>query len=155
MDLDNLDAALQDFDRSVALDPTLAHPVYNRGFLHHRAGRVTDALRDYDTAIKLAPSFSAAYSYDRGSLREATQDHEGAMQDANEAIRINANAPDGFRLRSKIHESLGDLAAAIRDSDEVIRLSPDERAAMDRREFLLKESGTVDRQVETSGENPA
>ncbi len=45
-------------------------------------------MADYDMAIKLNPSYAAAY-YNRGNLRLDSGDKEGAIADYQQAVKLN------------------------------------------------------------------
>src|SRR5262245_66657828 len=47
------DLAMADFDKAIALDPTLAVAYSNRGMVHYDEGDHDRAVADYDTAIEL------------------------------------------------------------------------------------------------------
>jgi lipoprotein NlpI len=60
-------------------------------------------------------------------------DFDHAIQDTDQAIRLNANEPSFYYTRGLAHKKKGDFDRAIRDFNEAIRLNPNfERAYYDR-----------------------
>ncbi|HSC90008.1 MAG TPA: tetratricopeptide repeat protein [Polyangiaceae bacterium] len=55
----NAEAALRDFDASIALYQDYAGPFHMRGRLHLQAGRYGEAIRDFDRVLELQPSQEA------------------------------------------------------------------------------------------------
>ena len=53
-------------------------------------GKFASAIKDYDTAIRLAPDFADAY-INRANAREELGDLEGAIKDYSTAIRLGAD----------------------------------------------------------------
>ncbi len=52
--------AREDFERTVALQPTAHEGYYGRGLVHHMAGQYAQARKDYEKALELQPGFSIA-----------------------------------------------------------------------------------------------
>ncbi|MGE0433147.1 MAG: tetratricopeptide repeat protein [Planctomycetota bacterium] len=50
--LGNIDGAMADFSKAIEADPSRSEPYRNRGRLHGKAGRVSEALRDYTAAVE-------------------------------------------------------------------------------------------------------
>ena len=76
-------------------------------------GRFAEALGLWDGVIELAPADSAAWS-NRGNVRLALGDPEGAIADQTEAIRLEPEAIDPHLNRGTAEEALAqwDQAAA-------------------------------------------
>ena len=70
----------------IALTPDRAAPHTNLGILLRRAGRVDDAVREYETAIRLDPADAAAYHNlglvhrSRGAFTEAERAYARALE---------------------------------------------------------------------------
>jgi hypothetical protein len=108
-----LAAAIEQYDRALALGVPLAAEAHNnRSVAHQARGELALALADMDEAIRLAPS-ARAYT-NRGLLRVA-DDLPGAIADFGEAIRLDPDAPEAYRLRAIARERAGDTAGALAD----------------------------------------
>jgi tetratricopeptide (TPR) repeat protein len=58
----------------------------------------------------------------RGYTRLNLQDYQGAIADANQAVRLAPNNALGYILRAEIRRFLGDFQAAIVDANQALRL---------------------------------
>ncbi len=120
----DLALAIEEYDRALALGVPLAASAYNnRSIAHQARGELDLALADMDAAIELAPS-ARAFS-NRGLLRLA-RDRSGAIADFSEAIGLEPDAPDAYRLRGIARDLAGDAAGARLDLRAAL-----ERAAAD------------------------
>ena len=70
-------------------------------------------------------ALTAEQSLERGINAQCEGDLEGALQDFDEAIRLNPDLAMAFSNRSNIRGEQGDLEGAMRDCDEAIRIQPD------------------------------
>src|SRR5882672_6459236 len=74
------DRAIQDFDRSIQLNPNSASTFINRGLAYKKKEQYDRALQDYDKAINLDPRAEIAYD-NRGNTYDEKGDHDRAIQD--------------------------------------------------------------------------
>ncbi len=81
MRLNNLDAALEDFNRAIGLRPKQARPYHLRGLIYEKQGALDKALEDFSHAIALDPEYGAAF-YSRASLFTKMGDGRRAQEDA-------------------------------------------------------------------------
>ncbi|SVE25562.1 uncharacterized protein METZ01_LOCUS478416, partial [marine metagenome] len=81
------------------------------------------AIRAFDKAIQLDPSFSVAY-YSRGYAYGELGQHERAIQDYDQAIRLNTNYAAAYGNRGLAYALLGQYERAIQDFDKAIQLDP-------------------------------
>lgn len=69
--------------------------------------------------------------------------HKRAIDDVNEAMRLNAGDPDNYYLRGLAYRGLGDHRQSIDDSTRAISLEQDFAAAFANRAFSHKALGNV------------
>src|SRR5262249_9374783 len=55
-------AAAQDYDEAIRLNPKNAAALYNRGNIFFRLGRYDEAIKNYDKAIELKPDYAIAFN---------------------------------------------------------------------------------------------
>ena len=95
---------------------------FSVGYLHTEEFRFSDAIANYDVAIKLKPDFAEAFS-NRGNAKNELGHHAAAISDLNEAIRIDPNLAGAYVNRGNVKHCLGRHTEAISDYDEAIRLN--------------------------------
>lgn len=78
-----------------------------------------EALLNLNKAIEIEPSYAAAY-YIRGNIKEAFEDHHGAMKDYNTAIEKNSKFADAFFVRGNVKMKLQDYYGAVDDYSAAI-----------------------------------
>lgn len=118
----HLDAAIADYTAAITITPT-AYAHYHRGTAHLALGDAAQALADFDGAIALSPDYGQPYG-DRALLRFKENEFEGALEDMESAIALNASdKKDIYATRCLTHFCLGDHTKALADFEELINLS--------------------------------
>ena len=102
-----------------------------------------EKLRCYGEAICLNPNDFAAFN-NRGTVRNAIGDQEGAIQDYDAAIGLKPDYSAAFNNRGVARRSQGDLKGAIRDFDDAIRLKPDYAEAYYNRGHARRNQGDLE-----------
>jgi tetratricopeptide (TPR) repeat protein len=100
----------------------------NRGILYARIGDIRNALRDHNSAVKLAPEVGSIYINRSNTLVRAKR-YEGAMRDLERAIEIaDASLAFAHYNRALLFQKLGDLQAARADAEKAAEIAPDSPA---------------------------
>jgi tetratricopeptide (TPR) repeat protein len=94
---------------------------YNRGLMFAALGRHTEALVDFDAAIRLDPHDAMAYS-DRGNAHGALGRHAEALADYDAAIRIDPNFAHAYVNKGVLHTERGEWDDALRAFETAARL---------------------------------
>jgi tetratricopeptide (TPR) repeat protein len=81
----DLDAAIADYDRAIALNGQDMFAFNNRGNAWRDKGDLTRALSDYTAALRIDPDYAAAYT-NRGRVHELRQDAALARTDYTAAL---------------------------------------------------------------------
>ena len=82
-------AARADLDTALRIDPQSADAWFQLGVWHEDHGDKGNAIEAYGEAIENDPELEVAY-YNRGSLRDARNDLEGALEDYTAALGLGA-----------------------------------------------------------------
>ena len=126
-----LDQAVDDFDRTLGLNPKHARAHYSRGLIAEYRDYWDRALEDYDSAVGLDPNLSLPYiarggiRWKRGELESATNDLNRGIKLASEAVLANPNDAAAYRSRALAFRTLRQFDRALEDHDQMIRLLPD------------------------------
>ena len=133
--------AVNDFTEAINLKPEKAKIYNSRGWTKYLLGqleaeegnageareRYQEAVADADEALGLAsknPKFRSATYHTRGVAKVGLGDPNGALEDLNEAIRLNPKNALFYQDRGKLKEALGQHAAAKVDFIKATELDP-------------------------------
>lgn len=109
-----VDRALRDFDRALALQPGLVVAWRNRGLAHRLKGDFERALADYEQALLFAPSDARIYT-ERGLVYLAIDDYAAGIRDFDRAIAFKPDLAAAMKHRGRAHFLLGNFAQAAAD----------------------------------------
>ncbi|MCC5631689.1 tetratricopeptide repeat protein [Nostoc sphaeroides CHAB 2801] len=121
--MSNNQAAIEDYNQAIRLNPNFAEAYNNRGAAHHTLGNNQTAINDYNQAIRLNPNFAEAYN-NRGTAHHTLGNNQTAINDYNQAIRLKPNYTEAYNNRGTAHHTLGNNQTAINDYNQAIRLKP-------------------------------
>jgi protein O-mannosyl-transferase len=119
----NYSEAINDFNRSIELDPDDAHAYNLRGMVYMNNNRNDEAIDDFNKAIDLAPGNADAY-VNRGwvFMNEGRKDE--AINDYNTAIEIDPDYEVAYNNRGIYFINEKRNEQAIQDFDKAIELNP-------------------------------
>ena len=101
----------------------------NRGFYyHHQAGRLQDALADYDQALALDPQ-NANLWHARGDVLSDLNQDDSALVNFDRAIALQPTLAAAMNNRGRVRLRRGDLAGAVADFTHAIEVDPRQRYA--------------------------
>ncbi len=86
----NLDAALQDFNTSLRLEPNLYEIHNNRGVIFQDKGRKEKALEEFDACLEVEPNYINAL-YNRGLLLSDLNRGREALKDFQKMIELDSS----------------------------------------------------------------
>jgi tetratricopeptide (TPR) repeat protein len=107
-----------------------------RGVVYYELKEYTNALLDYEQALKLKPDYYRPY-YNRALLKVAQNDAQGALKDYAEAIRLDARNAEIFVNRGQLLAAMGQADAALRDFDQAVSLDETNALALYNRGNIL------------------
>jgi len=126
----NLDAAIQDCERAMAVDERYAPAYLGRGLARQYQRRWDEAEADYSRYIDLydgRPSSSVYYA--RGMCRIALRDWDGALADYTRVIDLKPTYDRGYLQRGIVLFELGEYKGALADLETALQLDPKSREA--------------------------
>jgi tetratricopeptide (TPR) repeat protein/predicted aspartyl protease len=119
------DAAIADFDKAVALDPTGAHYFFQRAMAHLENGQPLLGAGDLDKAIVLAPADAAA-RLARASLRHQAKDPDGAAIDLAAADKALAPSSDARLHLAALYDATDAYEPALASYDLWLKNHPED-----------------------------
>ena len=122
----DIDAAFADVNKALELNPNYVDALFLRAALRARKGDTPGVLADYNKIIELAPSalgVEVVY-HNRSMIRLQNKDVDGALDDLNKAISINAKVAEIYNGRAIARLQKGDLDGALADYEKAIELKP-------------------------------
>ena len=105
--------AIDEFTRTIELDPSYIEAWYNRGLLHEKLGDLEKACNDFKQVINRVPMFHAA-RHNLGVLYIKQQRWEDAEQVFGEILEVEPREPDAHYHLAEIYlNQYGDVNRAI------------------------------------------
>ena len=137
--LNDVDAALADFNAALAIDPRHAPALMGRSQIWKRKHEPAKAMDDANAAVDAAPQLADAYAL-RGWLRTET-DLDGALKDLNTALEISPRFFNAFLQRAEVWRRRDELAKAIADLTAAIEVEPKNAVAYFQRSQIFTARG--------------
>lgn len=120
--------AIAKYEQALRVDDTYARAYGNHGFALSRLGRYQDAIKSLSKGITNAGSDRALLHRlldNRGFAKSNLKDFSGAVEDYNEAIKINSRNPRVFFHRAEAYAELPLFEEAYLDVLAALELDPD------------------------------
>lgn len=139
----DLDNAIEDFNRAIALNPDLAEAFSNRGIAYRRKGLYDHAIADYSKSLVLNPHNAETYNkrgfswYQKGSLKQA-------IDDFNHAIGIDPQYAPAYFNRGVAFHKKGEFDRTIEDCNKVLEINSEHSEAYGIRCLAWLEKGVLD-----------
>ncbi len=130
-----LDAALEDFDRALALDARNIEALNNRGLILHSLKRYDEALASFDALVALAPDYFEGRNNRGLTLRELGRSGE-ALGEFDRVIAQQSGHAGAHVNRASILWRLERLEEASAAYDRALVLKPDLVEALESRASL-------------------
>lgn len=120
---DNLHAALDAYDRVIALEPAIAAAHNNRALILDRLGRYADALEACDRALALQSDLADAH-VNRGNVLQHLAKHEDALATYDAALALSPDLAEAWLGRGNALTDLKRPDEALSAFDRVPAESP-------------------------------
>ena len=115
--------ALADFSEAIRLNPRTCGP-RSPGQNLPRIAELPKAVVDLTTAIEIEPLLAELHLTRAAAYANLAQGRE-ALEDCQEAIRLNPKCAKAYRLRGRISMAMHNDKAVIADLDKAIKLGDD------------------------------
>jgi len=118
------------FEKAIERNPRFSKAYFALAYVYYLLGDIDKAVRHYDLCVEIEPDYFQAF-VNRGSLlskedrqEEAKRDYERAVQILDDMLKADPTNAFIRYKRGCINKKLGNLALAIDDFSEAIKLSP-------------------------------
>ena len=129
--LDDTIKGLNDYNKSIQIDPLFIKPYINRGNLYNETGYKEKAKVDFDSAIKLLSSIIgltknqiAVFNENIAQFYFENNDYNSALQFFSRAIELDPNYDKPYLKRAEIYKKLNDVVNSELDLNSYINLQP-------------------------------
>jgi tetratricopeptide (TPR) repeat protein len=122
--LGDVKGALEDYTRSISIDPRHYKALGNRATLKFGLGDLPGSLYDYSQAILIQPDYVNAYIGRSRTLVELG-DGTGAIKDITYALGRDPSNPAAYIARSTIYSRLARHDEAVADCALLLKMRPD------------------------------
>lgn len=133
-------SAIQDYERSIVLEPDNWLGYGNRNAAYRDQGKLNAAISDFDRAIELAPENGSLYLH-RASVYANQGKWSAAIKDYTSSIELLSNDSEralALYNRGNAYAAQGKSYAAIEDYSAAIALQPNNAEALNNRALLYR-----------------
>ncbi len=121
LDKGNFQAALDNLDNFIEIDPNYPNSYLLRGYINSTyLNNFNVAFKDFTDCINMNPEDELAYYY-RGLAYHRVNKKIEAIKDYTKTISINREQTNAYFMRGLIKSEFNDLNGAIADYDEIIK----------------------------------
>ncbi len=135
--------AIEDYDRSLEIDPDAARTVYNKGGAYHYIGQSRRAIELYTKAIELDPKPDEFY-FNRGTTYSQIKEYDLAIDDYTKTISISPNHFKAYVNRGNAYVWKGQREEGLKNYARAIKLNPKYAETYANRGLVLLELGKVE-----------
>ncbi len=130
-ELGNYAQAIKACDRTIKINPQPLQYIL-RGEIHRNMGDTQEAIKDFDTALRLQPDNPFAYQQ-QGVTRSQEGNYQRALADLNKAISLQPDNAYAYVERGVVYAQMGNKLAFIEDFNKALRLEPDSASIYSKR----------------------
>lgn len=131
-ELGQVDKALPDYERAIAVNPGYAKAYCNRGIVYSIKGQFDKAIPDYNKAIELEKDYYEAIS-NRGIVFAQMNRFEDAIKDFDHALSLQDEDATMYHNRGTTLLQMKQFDRALQDFNTAIRIYPTYKDAFYRR----------------------
>jgi tetratricopeptide (TPR) repeat protein len=142
--LDNMEEAIESWDKAIAINPNLASAWHNRGSALGHLSKFTEAIESFDKALEIDPQDSQTWN-DRAHALIKLKKWSEAIESWDKAIEIYPNFYQFWYNRGYALEKLGRSEESIESYEKALRIQPDVLSVNNRYSKLLENMTDLDR----------
>lgn len=138
-------AKAEEYYRKALANPAYETPFfgfYNLGRLNEKRGDMETALKDYDQAIRLLPSYGAAF-YRKGVVLESLRRTDEAKEAFSQAVLYSPDMADAHLRFGVLCYGAGEIENALYSFSKVVKLAPHSPSASEAKRYLERMQGIM------------
>ncbi|MBU0467983.1 MAG: tetratricopeptide repeat protein [Candidatus Omnitrophica bacterium] len=126
LEVNKLDKALLYIDKAIEIVPS-SYAYTNRGILFSKRQMFDEALKEFQTALKIDETFPQAHItyFHRGNIFMATGNDEQALSDYKKVIKLKPKYLRVYNNRGTLYLNQKKYDLALNDFNKVIEINPD------------------------------
>jgi tetratricopeptide (TPR) repeat protein len=140
------DAAIEDFNTALGIDPDYAYIFEWRGHAYSGKGEKDKALADYTRMVELEPERTDGWRC-RGGYYHETGEYDKAIADFTQCIAIMPEHPSYWANRGVSYFEKGDYDKALADLDKSIAIDAHNSYPLEFRGLIYKKTGEYDKAI--------
>ena len=140
-------AALDNYDRAIALKPDDAQALYNRGNTLQKLGRFEQALESYQRALAVGPDFAEAFN-NRGVALQKLGRSEEALESYEQALAVTPEYAEALNNRGNTLQELGRFQEALESYKQALAVRLEYAEALDNLGNCFRALGRFDEAME-------
>ena len=137
-----VDRAIADFSRAIAIDSKYAKAYANRGHAYNDKGETDLAIADFTKAIALNPKYPTDFN-GRGRAHSRKGNQDRALADFTEALRLDAKNFNARLGLGRTYLLKGEHDRALAELSEAMRLLPNNPLALTERGAVYEANGQI------------
>ncbi len=141
-------AALDNYNRALAIRPQFADALNNRGNTLQKLGRFDEALESYERALEIRPDYAEAYN-NRGNTLQELKRFDEALESYERAFAIRPDYPAALNNRAVTFQELKRFDEALESYERALAIRPDYAEAYNNRGNTLQELKRFDEALES------
>jgi cell division protease FtsH len=149
-----VELAYADLTAALRVDPDNSSALLQLGAIKTDEGELDEGEKFLLRAQLLAPEHARIPWY-LARLARRRQQPELASRYLDQAIQLDPDEEDSYRLRASIHRAADRLDLALADLEQVVRICPNDESAQLQLDLLRNEQGTPAMTDQVSNSNPS
>ncbi len=122
--IDQLDIAVQSFEKALAIKPDYTEVNYNLGVTYRELGQLDDAIKSYEKALTFKPDHAIAHNNLGNTLSDLGQ-LDDAVKSYQKAVAVKPDYAEAHNNLGVTLKNLDQLEAAVESYEKALALKPD------------------------------
>ncbi|AXE61830.1 tetratricopeptide repeat protein [Candidatus Thioglobus sp. NP1] len=122
--LGQLDTAVENYQKAIAINPSFYKAHYNLGGLFHELGMLDASIESFEKALSIKPDYAEANN-NIGNVFKELGHFDNAIKSFEKAIEIKPSYFEAHFSLGEIFQDLNNITSAIRHYEVVLLIKPD------------------------------